>query len=170
MVKNVPPRAVLKPDHAVYRLQNQTFDLGDRVVMVQESGGVPLSAKGVVIGLNTRSIDVVWDVSFISGTTLNNRCSQYRGCTTELNACLNLTNRQFISAVNPEPLPSAPTTNAQPKTRFGSQPPHSGLGSQRTQSGARGPRPHARFVIQICTVLKRSDASPVVSALVQCIS
>ncbi|KAH9998847.1 exonuclease II [Russula compacta] len=145
MVKNVPPRAVLKPEHAVYRLQDQRFDLGDRVVMVQESGGVPLSAKGVVIGINTRSIDVVWDVPFISGTTLNNRCSQYRGCTIELNACLNLTNRQFISAVNPQPLPPAPTTNAQPKSRFGSRPPHSGLGSQRTQPGARGPRPDASF-------------------------
>ncbi|KAH9972179.1 XRN 5'-3' exonuclease N-terminus-domain-containing protein [Lactifluus volemus] len=109
MVKNVPRRAVLKPEHAMYRLQNQKFDLGDRVIMVQESGGVPLSAKGVVIGLNTRSIDVVWDVPFISGTTLNSKCSQYRGSTVEFNACLNLTNRQFVSPVNTLPnLPPQP--------------------------------------------------------------
>ena len=149
MVKNVPPRAVVKPDHAVYRLKNQTFDLGDRVVMVQESGGVPLAAKGVVIGLNTKSVDVVWDVPFISGTTLNNRCSQYRGSTVELDVCLNLTNRQFVSAVNPPP-PSTATT--QPKTRFGFQPPNSGPGSQRGQSGARGGRPHAKFVVTVHTV------------------
>ncbi|KAG2351406.1 hypothetical protein BDR07DRAFT_1386025 [Suillus spraguei] len=53
--------------------ENQRFALGDRVTMVQDSGGVPLSAKGVVIGLNTKSMDVVWDVPFMSGTTLGDR-------------------------------------------------------------------------------------------------
>ncbi|KAI0303658.1 exonuclease II [Multifurca ochricompacta] len=150
MVKNVPRRAVLKPEHAVYRLQNQKFDLGDRVVMVQESGGVPLSAKGVVIGVNTKTIDVVWDVPFISGTTLNNRCSQYRGSSVEFNACLNLTNRQFVSAVNP-PAPPSPQqqqqqqeAKLQPRSRFGS---HSswGPGGQRAPSGAWRAPSHPGF-------------------------
>jgi hypothetical protein len=65
---------VLKPAHAVYRLQTQHFALGDRVTMVQDSGGVPLSVKGVVIGLNAKSMDVVWDVPFMSGITLGDRC------------------------------------------------------------------------------------------------
>lgn len=152
MVKNVPPRAVVKPEHAVYRLKNQKFDLGDRVIMVQESGAVPLAAKGVVIGLNTKSIDVVWDVPFISGTTLNNRCSQYRGSTVELNVCLNLTNRQFVSAVN-ESAPPPPTPTTQPnRARFGFQPSNSGPGGQRAQSGARGGRANARFVVTVHTV------------------
>jgi 5'-3' exoribonuclease 1 len=73
IVKNIPRRAVLKPAHAVYRLQNQRFDLGDRVTMVQDTGGVPLSAKGVVIGLNNKSMDIVWDVPFMSGTSLGDR-------------------------------------------------------------------------------------------------
>ena len=73
MVKGIPRQAVLKPSHAVYRLQNQRFALGDRVTMVQDSGGVPLSVKGVMIGLNVKSMDVVWDVPFISGTTMGNR-------------------------------------------------------------------------------------------------
>ncbi len=152
---NVPPRAVVKPEHAIYRLQNQKFDLGDRVVMVQESGSVPLAAQGVVIGLNAKSIDVVWDVPFISGTTLNSRCSQYRGSTVETNVCLNLTNRQFVSAVNPsaQPPPPSSTASAQPKPRFGLQASNWGAGGHRTQSGARGGRPHARFVIQVHTVL-----------------
>ena len=72
MVKGIPRQAVLKPSHAVYRLQNQRFALGDRVTMVQDSGGVPLSVKGVVIGLNAKSMDVVWDVPFMSGTTMGN--------------------------------------------------------------------------------------------------
>lgn len=41
--------------------------------MVQDSGGVPLSVKGVVIGLNPKSMDVVWDVPFMSGVTLGDR-------------------------------------------------------------------------------------------------
>lgn len=41
--------------------------------MVQDSGGVPLSVKGVVVGLNAKSMDVVWDVAFMSGITLGNR-------------------------------------------------------------------------------------------------
>ena len=31
IVKGIPRQAILKPSHAVYRLQNQTFSLGDRV-------------------------------------------------------------------------------------------------------------------------------------------
>ncbi len=73
IVKGIPRQAVLKPSHAVYRLQNQHFALGDRVTMVQDSGGVPLSFKGVVIGMNAKSMDVVWDAAFMSGTTLGDR-------------------------------------------------------------------------------------------------
>ena len=58
-VKGIPRQAVLKPSHAAYRLQNQHFALGDRVTMVQDSGRVPLSVKGVVIGLNAKSMDVI---------------------------------------------------------------------------------------------------------------
>jgi 5'-3' exoribonuclease 1 len=74
-VKGIPRQAVLKPSHAAFRLQGQTFSLGDRVIMVQDSavGGVHLSMKGVVIGVNANSIDVVWDSPFIGGLTLGGR-------------------------------------------------------------------------------------------------
>ena len=73
IVKGIPRQAILKPSHAVYRLQNQTFSLGDRVVMVQDSGSVPLGVKGVVVGINAKSLDILWDVPFMSGNTLNDR-------------------------------------------------------------------------------------------------
>lgn len=73
LVKGIPRQAVLKPAHALYRLQNQHFEIGDRVTMIQDSGSVPLSVKGVVVGLNAKSMDVVWDVPFMSGGTLGNR-------------------------------------------------------------------------------------------------
>ena len=62
IANGVPRQAVLKPAHAVYRLQNQQFYIGDRVV----------------IGINARTLDVVWDVSFVSGSTLGNRCGVVR--------------------------------------------------------------------------------------------
>ncbi|KAF8808626.1 hypothetical protein BYT27DRAFT_7286147 [Phlegmacium glaucopus] len=52
IVKSIPRQAVLRPSHVAYRLQNQHFALGDRVTMVQGSGGVPLSVEGVVVDLN----------------------------------------------------------------------------------------------------------------------
>ncbi|KAG1836386.1 hypothetical protein C8R48DRAFT_782968 [Suillus tomentosus] len=117
IVKNIPRHAVLKPSHAIYRLQNQHFALGDRVTMVQDSGGVPLSAKGVVVGLNTKSMDVVWDVPFMSGTTLGDRCSQYRGSTVEFNSCLNLSNPQFIASTSPgSTYPTRPNVPFKPRS------------------------------------------------------
>ncbi|KZT29735.1 hypothetical protein NEOLEDRAFT_470473 [Neolentinus lepideus HHB14362 ss-1] len=121
IVKGIPRQAVLKPAHAVYRLQNQRFALGDRVTMVQDSGSVPLSAKGVVIGLNAKSMDVVWDVPFMAGTTLDGRCSQYRGSTVEFNTCLNLTIAQYIASTKPRGPP--PQQSQSPfKPRFGPYP------------------------------------------------
>lgn len=73
VVKGIPRRALLKPSHAIYRLQNQTFSLGDRVVMVRDSGSVPLAVKGVVVGINAKSLDVVWDAPFMAGSTLGDR-------------------------------------------------------------------------------------------------
>lgn len=100
-MKGIPRQAVLKPSHAMYRLQGQRFSLGDRMTMVMDSGAVPLAAKGVVLGLNEKNMDVVWDVPFMSGTTLGDRCSQYRGLAVEFNSCLNLSDPQFVKSTKP---------------------------------------------------------------------
>ncbi|KAL4244297.1 5'-3' exoribonuclease 1 [Abortiporus biennis] len=141
IVKGIPRQAVLKPAHAAYRLQNQHFALGDRVIMVQDSGGVPLSVKGVVIGLNAKSMDVVWDVPFLSGTTLNDRCTQYRGSTVEFTSCLNLTNPQFVASTNPKaPTQQKPTSPFNP--RFGPRPEIQPRPGQQAASGFRpAPQP-----------------------------
>ncbi|KAG8703633.1 hypothetical protein FRC08_002716 [Ceratobasidium sp. 394] len=118
MVQGVPRQALLKPDHAVYRLQNQKFTLGDRVVMVQNTGGVPLAAKGVVIGLAPTLLDVIWDVPFINGTTLQGRCSEYRGSSIPFDTVLNLTNPQFVQSTSNKAriAPEQPTTRFVPRT------------------------------------------------------
>ncbi|KAF9534015.1 hypothetical protein CPB83DRAFT_757128 [Crepidotus variabilis] len=141
IVKGIPRQAVLKPAHAAYRLHNQHFGLGDRVTMIQDSGGVPLSVKGVVIGLNTKSMDVVWDVPFMSGGTLGDRCSQYRGSSVEFGTCLNLTNPQFVTSTNPQAPP--PVRNHIPfNPRFGPYPAVQPSAGQRPAAGFRpAPKP-----------------------------
>ena len=168
MVKNISRHAVLKPAHAIYRLQNQRFALGDRVTMVQDSGGVPLSAKGVVIGLNSNSMDVIWDVTFMTGTTLGDRyldedlasnwslteffsrCSPYRGSTVQFSSCLNLSNPQFIVSTHPKSAPP-PRLNAPFKPRAG---PYPAIQPVPGQPAATGFRPAQRYVLidTVCEV------------------
>lgn len=73
IIRGLPRKAALKPSHAQARLQGQSFHLGDRIVMVSDSGSVPLSAKGTVIGITSTSVEVVFDVPFIGGGTLGDR-------------------------------------------------------------------------------------------------
>lgn len=104
--------------------------------MVKDSGGVPLSVKGVVIGLNAKSMDVVWDVPFIAGSTLQDRCSQYRGSTVEFSSCLNLTNQQFVTSTNPK-APAPVRNNAPFNPKFGPHPVVQPAPGQQAASGFR---------------------------------
>lgn len=72
-LKGLPRGALLKPSHAVGRLQGQHFALGDRVVTVTDAGTVPTSSKGTVVGIQVGFLDVLFDVQFIGGTTLGDR-------------------------------------------------------------------------------------------------
>ncbi|KAF8834775.1 hypothetical protein BDN67DRAFT_914238 [Paxillus ammoniavirescens] len=134
---NIPRHAVLKPGHSVYRLQNQHFALGDRVTMAQDSGGVPLSIKGVVIGINSKTIDVIWDAPLMSGGTLRDRCSQHRGSSIQFNSCLNLSNPQFIASTHPKSAPP-PRPNVPFRPRAG---PHPAIRPPPGQPAAAGFRP-----------------------------
>ncbi|KAK6352621.1 hypothetical protein TWF730_009441 [Orbilia blumenaviensis] len=100
-IRSVPRRALLKPSDAEHRLHNQRFHLGDRIVYVQDSGKVPIATKGTVVGITktarTTLLDVVFDVSFMSGSTLGDRCSPFRGMTVPYSSVLNLTHRQVVA-------------------------------------------------------------------------
>lgn len=98
ILRNIPRRAILKPEHAASRLQNQRFAVGDRAIVVQDTGSVPLAFKGVVVGLQAGFIDLVMDIAYMGGTTLNGRCSQYRGASLLPNVLLNLSDMQFIQS------------------------------------------------------------------------
>ncbi|RAH80574.1 hypothetical protein BO86DRAFT_419886 [Aspergillus japonicus CBS 114.51] len=100
-IRGVPRSALLRPSDVEQRLQNQTFKLGDRVVYAQDSGKVPIATRGTVVGLTRTSravlLDVVFDVSFMSGTTLGDRCSPFRGQTVLASSVLNVSYRQLLA-------------------------------------------------------------------------
>ncbi|OQO14111.1 hypothetical protein B0A48_00987 [Cryoendolithus antarcticus] len=100
-INNIPRSALLKPQDAEQRTAGQRFTIGDRVVYVLDSGKVPIAMRGTVVGL-TRTpramlLDVVYDFTFMGGTTLNERCSPFRGSTVPSDAVLNLSERQVLS-------------------------------------------------------------------------
>ena len=96
-INGVPRAAILDPNFAEVRLQDQQFSLGDRVIYVLNTGKVPMSLKGVVVGIERNNLDVLFDASFISGTSLNGRCSAFRGMTVTRGSVLNITNPQYVA-------------------------------------------------------------------------
>ncbi len=99
-IKSVPRNALLKPSDGEHRLGNQRFTLGDRVTYVPDSGKVPICSRGTVVGFTRTSrtmlLDVVFDTTFMSGSSLGGRCSPFRGATVPASSLLNLTDRQII--------------------------------------------------------------------------
>ena len=100
-LRSVPRSALLKPSDVEQRLGHQTFAVGDRVLYAQDSGKVPIATRGTVVGMTRTSgailLDVVFDSSFMSGTTLGDRCSPFRGQTVPDFTVLNVTNKQLIT-------------------------------------------------------------------------
>lgn len=118
-IGKVPRNALLKPSDAEQRLSGQTFTIGDRVVYVQDSGRVPIGSYGTVVG-KTRTaramlLDIVFDATFMSGTSLGARCSPFRGSTVPSSAVLNLTDRQVI-ALSTAGAAKRPPPTSQPLT------------------------------------------------------
>lgn len=100
-MKGVPRNALMRPADAEHRLGNQRFSLGDRVVYVAASGKVPIAVRGTVVGISrtatAKLLDVVFDITFMSGTTLSQRCPSFRGQTVPSTTVLNITTRQVVA-------------------------------------------------------------------------
>ena len=118
-INGVPRSGLLRPSDAEHRLSHQRFTLGDRIVYVQDSGRVPIATHGTVVGKTrtprTTLLDVVFDVTFMSGTSLEERCSPFRGSTVPVHAVLNISDRQLVvgSRANEN---QRPQSNPQPLT------------------------------------------------------
>jgi 5'-3' exoribonuclease 1 len=121
-LKGVPRNALLNPTDAEQRIRGQRFSLGDRVVYVLNSGRVPIAQRGTVIGLTRTArqtlLDVVFDTTFMSGTTLGDRCSPFHGSTVPSDSVLNLTDRQVVATSRAQAARKPPPT-VQPLTTGG---------------------------------------------------
>ncbi|KAL1302970.1 hypothetical protein AAFC00_003287 [Neodothiora populina] len=100
-IGGIPRNALLKPSDAEQRIGHQRFTLGDRIVYVADSGRVPIASRGTVVGITrtprTVLLDIVFDSTFMSGTTLGERCSPFRGSTVPVTSVLNLSDKQVIA-------------------------------------------------------------------------
>jgi 5'-3' exoribonuclease 1 len=96
-VKGVPRIALLRPEDAAHRLSTQVFSLGDRVTYVADTGKVPITTRGTCVGVHKDSLDIVFDVAFMSGTVLGGRCSEYRGMTVDYASVLNYTDPSVLT-------------------------------------------------------------------------
>lgn len=114
IVKNLGRHTMLKPSHAATLLPDQTFKLGDRVVFVQDSGTVPIGAKGTVVGIDRLEVEVVFDDKFMSGMDLSGRCSMYRGMTVGPQSILNLSNPQCNQKTPATAAPAAAAPRPKP--------------------------------------------------------
>lgn len=115
-LNNVPRSALLKPTDAELLMGNQKFALGDRVTYVAATGKVPIATRGTVVGIgrtaNAVLLDVVWDVTFMSGTTLGERTPPFRGMTVSSSSVLNTTNKQVVSGSKAAARRTAPATTS----------------------------------------------------------
>lgn len=99
-IKGVPREAILDPSESYQLLSSQRFELGDRIVYIQDSGKVPKLSKGTIVAITTigpkTSLTVIFDYPLISGNNLNGKISTNRGLTIDSSLVLNLTNKQLI--------------------------------------------------------------------------
>ena len=74
--------------------------MGDRVVYALEAGAVPLGFHGTVVGVQETVIDVVFDSTFMGGTNLGDRCSDFRGLSLPFWSVINLSYPSFAHQPN----------------------------------------------------------------------
>lgn len=99
-IKGVPKDAVLNPQELYQLLSSQKFDLGDRIVYIQDYGKLPVLSKGTVVGItaigNKISLNVIFDNVLLNGNTMNGKLRTTRGLTIDSSLVLNLSNKQFV--------------------------------------------------------------------------
>lgn len=99
-VKGVPKDAVINPSVSYQLLKNQRYDLGDRVIYVQDSGKVPKLSKGTIVSImtvgNKTSLGVVFDLPLVTGNNMGGKLKTNRGLIIDSSLVLNITHRQLV--------------------------------------------------------------------------
>ncbi|RLV94708.1 5'-3' exoribonuclease 1 [Spathaspora sp. JA1] len=99
-IRGVPRDAILNASESYQLLSDQRFELGDRIVYVQDFGKVPVMSKGTVgsiltVGSKT-SLGVIFDEPLLGGDTMNGKLRTKRGLIIDSSLVLNLTDRQYV--------------------------------------------------------------------------
>lgn len=99
-IKGVPREAILNANESYQLLSDQRFELGDRIIYVQDFGKVPILSKGTVASILTvgskTSLGVIFDQPLLSGNNMNGKLNSNRGLIIDSSLVLNLTNKQFV--------------------------------------------------------------------------
>lgn len=99
-VKGVPTEAIINPTVSSQLLKAQRFDLGDRVIYVQDSGKVPKLSKGTVVAISTlgtnTSLSVVFDFPLVGGNNMGGKLKTNRGTVVDSSLVLNISHRQLL--------------------------------------------------------------------------
>ena len=76
--------------------ESEGVELGDRVLSVRSDASVPLGLRGTVVGVHSKSSEIVWDEEFMTGNSLNGRCHHLRGQTLPFTAFINLSKPNIV--------------------------------------------------------------------------
>ena len=99
-IKGVPKEAVINPVESYQLLNSQRFELGDRIIYVQDFGKVPYLSKGTVVSITPIGtkiqLGVIFDYPLLSGNNMGGKLKTNRGMTTDSSLVLNLTNKQLV--------------------------------------------------------------------------
>ncbi|RCK63054.1 5'-3' exoribonuclease 1 [Candida viswanathii] len=99
-IRGVPRDAILNAGESYQLLSDQRFELGDRVVYVQDFGKVPILSKGTVASILTvgskTSLGVIFDEPLLSGNNMGGKLNSSRGLVIDSSLVLNLSNKQFV--------------------------------------------------------------------------
>ena len=96
-LKNVPREHLFVPslkisEETVLSLNNnlksQQPSLGARIIYIYDSGVVPMGARGVIVRIMDKYIEVVFDTTFSGGTLLGGRISTNRGAIIDISKVL----------------------------------------------------------------------------------
>ncbi|KAL6450930.1 XRN1 5'-3' exoribonuclease 1 [Candida maltosa Xu316] len=99
-IRGVPRDAILNASESYQLLSDQKFELGDRIIYVQDFGKVPILSKGTVASIVTvgskTSLGVIFDIPLLGCNNMGGKLTSNRGLIIDSSLVLNLTNRQFV--------------------------------------------------------------------------
>ena len=99
-IRGVPREAILNAGESYQLLSDQRFELGDRVIYVQDFGKVPILSKGTVASILTvgskTSLGVIFDEPLLGGNNMGGKLNSSRGLIIDSSLVLNLSKKQFV--------------------------------------------------------------------------